>query len=805
MKNTYVLLVSLLMLLATFGLQAQNKKIIGDIQDSDEIIDVATFDEDLFAKVLIFQLNYLMADSLNLEGFKLHDFFTTAAKEHATQMALAEEASLEGSGPYRSARERLQAAGGTGSGDEIILRASIRNGEENFTYRQLADYCIGRWLTSGKTSRPLLAQQYYFAGIGAKLDESKRRVYISVYVGNWESFLQGADRYAELSYPVKFKKYGLKPTDPKLLAKAKRKAPNLLEWQAGLEISPAGEIIFKHPDLKGFKRVMRDKKDGLAVDIVQKEQFSKCGESNIVDFSGPNRGILLKPMYSKKMLKKNQAPGEGRRNKVKKVEVVLGHVPEGLKEEDIELNLVFIQKKHACKNIHPTYIDKEIYNFAPKVGLLPDFKEKDYFPQATSNELSFRFYFEQGKYNYDPDTMEIVLRTLNEPSFIINKIHIEAYSSLEGTEAENANLQKKRASNIVKAMEENQNASIIDSITTAPNFDDLKRDVKGTKHEKVASMTYGEAIQYVNANAYDLEPILKNHRYADVTIWVTYDVKGDKEQAYVIDQFNKDVEAGRLDDALAKQKYMFNRIVDGRYTSKAVSGMRIPNGKPYVGLNMNKICMERIVNDYEPIDSTYLEKVDDLQKLDNANLYVRYNDIFCEMMMEDLKNRDVIDDLQGRIDNLYQTPLNKEKVDLLNIELQYQIMNIYKDSLGFEHPIVVASLERIKQIVGFKPIDWENALKMAGIFINHFDYDYAFQLLLPWVDENTVSTSLLYSFVSLSSKVDFKVYSNTFLMAMEKLKEQDPKGFCRLFRGDKFSVQVFANEKLKELYCSSCK
>ncbi|NLA24502.1 MAG: hypothetical protein GX879_06005, partial [Bacteroidales bacterium] len=419
--------------------------------------------------------------------------------------------------------------------------------------------------------------------------------------------------------------------------------------------------------------------------------------------------------------------------------------------------------------------------------------------------LKFRVPFEQGKFKYDSDDMIPVLKALNEPEFIINKIHIAAYSSLEGTEAENRNLQKSRANSIVKALEENQNASIIDSITTAPNFDDLKRDVKGTQHESVATMSYQEAIRYVNANSRAMEYLLANHRYADVTIWVTYDVKGDKEQAYVIDQFNKDVDAGRLDDALSKQKFIFNRLIDGRYGSKVVSDMRIPNGKEYVGLNMNKICMERVANNYEPIDSSYLERIDDLNKLDPANIYVRYNDVFCEVMLEDLKRAEVVDDLQVRIDNLYQTAINKEVVDLLNIELQYQIMNIYKDSLGFEHPIVVESLDRIKQIVGFTPIDWENALKMSGIFINHYDYEYAYTLLAPWIDEKVVSTSLLYSFVSLSSKVDYKIYSNNFVLALEKLQEQDPKGFCKLFKGDKFSVQVFANERVKDLYCKSCK
>ncbi|HOY38966.1 MAG: hypothetical protein KBB11_02125 [Bacteroidales bacterium] len=814
MKNIYIFIITLIMAMYGSIAFAQNQKMIGEIQDSDEKIIPGAFDEELFSKVLIKRLNHLMEDSLFLEGYVLHEFFKAPAEEHAKIMAEDGSASIEGKGEYATIKSRLELAGGSGSGFELVAKSSIRNGDANFTYNQLADFCINRWLTSSKTREPLLRQQYFFAGIGAKFDTDSTKIYISMYVGNWESFLQGSERYDELPFQVSKKKFGLKLPEPemnrKMLSKAKRRFPNLLELQSGLSVNENGEIYFKYSDLRGFKRIMRNSKDGLAVDIVQTCQFDNCGETNIVDFGRRSRGIMLKPVLSKKMFKNNIAPpeGTGKRKKVKKLEVYMGQMPEGLNPDDAELNLVFIQNKYIVTNIHPTYIDKAIYNYAQKIDLLPDTLLPDgiseYFPSATSTKLSFRIPFEQGKFNYDSDDMIPVLTALNEPAFIINKIHIAAYSSLEGSEAENAALQKKRANSIVSALEENQNASIIDSITTAPNFEQLKTDVKGTPFEKVAEMNYKEAIQYVNAHAGEMEYLLKNHRYADVTIWVTYDVEGDKEQAYVLDQFNKEVAAERYDKALAIQKYIFKRVVEGRYNSKAVSGMVIPNIKPCVGLNMNKICLERIVAN-EPVDSTYLERIEDLQTMDGENIYVRYNDIYCEVMLSNMDNTNVVEELQGRIDNLYSIFPNKMTVDLLNIELQYQIMEVYKDSLGFDNPVVIAGLNKIKQIVGATAINWENALKMAGIFINHYDYEYAYQLLWPWVDKDPVNTSLLYSYVSLASKVEYRCYSNRFLMAMEKLKQHDPKGFCKLFRGDKFSVQVYANEKLKELYCNSCK
>ena len=116
------------------------------------------------------------------------------------------------------------------------------------------------------------------------------------------------------------------------------------------------------------------------------------------------------------------------------------------------------------------------------------------------------------------------------------------------------------------------------------------------------------------------------------------------------------------------------------------------------------------------------------------------------------------DKLQARIDKIYNTPINVDLVDLLNIELQYQIMDIYKDSLGYDHPLVIKSLAKIKEIIRFDELTWENSLKLASIFINHADYEYAIKLLEPWIYDDRVPLVLLTTYVSVCSKVEYKVH-----------------------------------------------
>jgi outer membrane protein OmpA-like peptidoglycan-associated protein len=769
---------------------------------STDKINPSNFKEKLFEKVLINRVNMYL-DSLGLEGFEQNEFFVSPAKAHAEYMVAKQDTKTDDFKSY------LVDAGGTGVGAEVAGKITIKVSNEFLTYDEVASQLVSRW-GAGKPQKILAGQKYFFAGVGAKIDEKK--VFVAMFVGNYASITpirvdgRSSDA-ASLTVPVTTKKYGLKPYDEKVCKKVSRKMPNVRDLQSGLSVNDNGEIVFKYNDLKKFKRFMKGSKDALAVDIVQPEQFA-CGNENIADYSRNNIGYMTKRVWSKKLYKNNIAPGEGRKNKVTKLEVVLGLFPTALNPADVEMNLMVIKEKSVCANIPRSYVDNKIYDFVPKIGLLPDTilasGMKEYSPKATKERLTFKIMFEQGKSDYKPEEMKDVIATLNEPDFFIDKIFIRAYSSLEGSRETNKQLQKKRAQSIVSALEKNQNASIVDSIVTAENLKDLQDAVRGTSFDKLCNMDMNSAISYVNSNQKKLEPYLKQTRYADITIDVTYDLRdAKKEQKYVLKQFNKAVEAKQLDLALSIQKYILKQVVAGRYDDQAVADMNIPEGADYVGLNMNKVWLTQFIYS-DPLDEDYRDRVDELNRLDLANAYVDYNDVLCEVVVNDLTNESYVDKLQARIDKLYNTPINMDVVDMLNIELQYQVMDIYKDSCGYDHPTVIKCLEKMKEIIKFDKLNWENSLKFASIFINHSDYEYAIHLLEPWIEDERVPLVYISTYVTVCSKVEYKVHSNNFVKALERLKQMDPKYLCDLFKSDKLSTQTFVNTKAKKVYCETC-
>lgn len=803
MRKLFVLLSSMLLLTSLSINAFSQEKFMEDGVYSTDKINPSNFKEKLFEKVLINRVNEYL-DSLGLEGFVQNEFFVTPAKEHVEYMVAKQDTKTD---DYKS---YLVNAGGTGVGAEVAGKITIKVSNEFITYDDVASQLVSRW-GAGKPQKILAGQKYFFAGVGSKISDKK--IFVSMFVGNYASITpirvdsKSNTASASLTLPVTTKKYGLKPYDEKVCKKVYRKMPNLWDMQSGLSVNDNGEIVFKYNDLKKFKRFMKGSKDALAVDIIQPEQFA-CGSENIADYSRNNIGYMTKRMWSKKIYKNNVAPGEGRKNKVTKLEVALGLFPTTINPSDVEMNLMVIKEKSVCANIPKSYVDNKIYDFVPKIGLLPDTilasGMKEYSPKAIKERLTFKLMFEQGKSDYKPEEMRDVIATLDEPDFFIDKIFIRAYSSLEGSQATNAQLQKKRAENIVKALEKNQNASIVDSIETAANLKDLQDAVRGTSFERLCDMDMNSAIAYVNSNQKKLEPYLKQTRYADITIDVTYDLRdAKKEQKFVLKQFNKAVEAKQLDLALSIQKYILKQVVSGRYDDQAVADMNIPEGADYVGLNMNKVWLTQFIYS-DPLDEDYRDRVDELNKQDLANNYVDYNDVLCEIVVNDLSNESYVEKLQARVDKLYNTPINMEMVDMLNIELQYQVMDIYKDSCGYDHPTVVKCLEKMKEIIKFDKLTWENSLKFASIFINHSDYEYAIHLLEPWIEDERVPLVYISTYVTVCSKVEYKIHSNNYVKALERLKQMDSKFLCDLFNSGKLSKQTFVNTNAKKVYCETC-
>jgi hypothetical protein len=770
----------------------------------DSLIRYQDFDPRVIAELIFENLNKFRMENF-IEVFKEEEILQKAAQDQANYMAYQEDVSTLNRGKRKTTAKRVKLHGGSHRVDEIVDKENAKRGQEMFTYREVAREISEKWKNKSKVSETLLNPKYMLAGIGAELDEEGKKIYFSMVLGNYQSINEGAHLRKTLKVPFTKKKYGLKAFDEKECKKCER-FDNIEELQNHLYIHNS-YIYFAYDDLKEINKLLRERKDGLAVDIIQTDQYP-CDKSNIIDYNLPNKGYMLKRVYSGKLFRSNEAEPEEEGKKVKSLTVKLEKFPKEI-AGDYEMNLLVIKNKHVCKSLTPTYIEYHDVDHDNDMNLMPDeetIKYVDpYIPIADSTLLEFIIPFEQGKFKYDNKDIRRFIEALNEPDFVIKYINIYAYSSIEGTERENEKLQNKRAESIVKALKNIQNKQIEFSIHTSDSWDQFVQDVIGTPYSYLANMSPDDANEEIKRkNLIDeLEPILSQHRYARIEMMVQFNLETKKqEEAFVLNRFNNAVRDNEIQVSYSIQKYILRKVIMKEFSVKAIHKQKIPLHSSFVPHLTNKLWAQKYFTK-KKLNKAMCQHANKIYKLDERNIISSYNNMCCRVFHLTAAQENIIDEIQKSIDAFYNSVIPEKRVDALNLEFQFKLLRL-ADSISNGSKYQEKAYKVIKEIANFEGTNWESALQLASLFIAFNDYKYALKILDPHIDNPAVSENYLYTYLSICSFNETKLLSKQFADVVSKAALMNSKRFCRLFDGTKMTIQALENPVVKEVYCKEC-
>ena len=567
-----------------------------------------------------------------------------------------------------------------------------------------------------------------------------------------------------------------------------------------------GKIYFAYNNIKTLKRLLKKPTDGLAVDIVQKEQYSKA-DYNIMDNNMRNKGVMLKVVSKDKLLSKNLIKPDDPKKKNKKVNkllVEMGAFPKGINGA-YELNLLVIQDGYVCKTIMRSYMEPIDNESGTPIEMLPmaesiQAKNPPFEPHSESALLNFTIPFAKNKSEFKEEDVKPFIDALHEPDFNIDGLYIYAYSSIEGDSVANAKLQHKRAESVTNVLQRMQQNKINPIIVTSDSWQLFGLEMEDGKYDYLTKLSKHEAINKINHTkglTEELEPYLAKERFAQVVLDVTYDITGAKEEKFSVVQFNKQAKAGNPKQAYKIMDYIAKKVKEKKYAQASLDKLEIPDDSKLVGLRMNKIYYNYVSNNKVVSDEDYHE-IEKLQKLDESNPTINYNLLFCKMKTDStIPDATTQKDVQNKIDEFYKTDIPKKYVDGLNIEWQFKIMDALDTVAGAETQRQ-ACIERIKAFYNFKEGNKQNATKLAYAFARARDYTFAGDLLEPYLNDSDIK--VLYAYVAIASHVPEKFFSHKFSGALEKIKQTDPAKYCKLF-GDPFlSFQVLDNPDIKKTY-----
>ena len=580
----------------------------------------------------------------------------------------------------------------------------------------------------------------------------------------------------------------------------RQKAPK--ESHFGLFVR-GGHLFLQVSDRRYFISIISEKTDGIAIDIISRDQFACGGETPYRgqdDFLGESWKILFQEdLFEMENLSVND----------NKVVFDLGSLPEGFSEASHECNLMLIQKRVICDyqkylNIEAQYwklLDMGLFKDSIKVEHTGDI--------VTLNDkvLEFSINYKKNDATISEHDLQPIYDSLDFTDYDIVSINIVAFASVEGGRSLNEQLMKRRSKSVVDALQRFQTPEIIYQVDALENWDQFYADIRRTRYRHIADMEKPAVKKLLAGNETmlsKLEPILARHRKAVLKIYMTRKVKVESlSNQELISVFNTAVKKEEVNRVMLLLDYVLDKFKAEENPESLTEQLDIPLDSRYSPLYNNLAGFEY---DEELVSEKEAERVfEELYNIFPHNEQILYN--LVAVKLERLRKRVNKQDMQA-----LRELMNRLQVSSLAPSLKYRPwINYYILTNEYYQQIndFVSSRQAIKNILSIykNVLTDEDRLSIAKYMATYSQYDQAEQMMRPVIEKEEIPAELLFFYLNIT--MPFKKYNqkSNFSELVAQATRVDRDRFCAFFRSSAdggISFQMLQNPRLKEVYCQSC-
>ena len=573
--------------------------------------------------------------------------------------------------------------------------------------------------------------------------------------------------------------------------------------EVGFSVKREGDkLYFQVTDKAWAIQLFKKSGDGIALDVVSKSRYDCDKEIEDVQI----RGTILKPVYAQQLIR-GFKPSPGNRFRT-----FIGTVPENLREDELEFNILFLNNKVLCRyqriynlESYPwelldmgVYLDSLTYKSKKITNTTDQFVTK-------YKQLKFVIPFQKNKSEYSSEDIKPLYDSLKLTDFNIKKINIQAYSSIEGSLERNLELQEKRANSIIKSLQSFQKPDIVTEISSSENWVEFFNDITNSKYKSLKDLSKKEVKQkVVGAVSKDLEVYLKNHRKAVITLSLEKkDKYKDMTTSTLITTFNQLVKEENVKEALVVQNSLFEKIKQEKTPDK-LWRLTIPKQVKFVPI-LNDNSMFKYLYDLG-YSKTAFDELKKLEKLDPKNKRIKYNLIIVKFII--WKNNWMpikMSDFKSEILKLKTYGIKQNLIDRMLVN--YHIVKAQKNLKERKYDAKDESIEFIIDTYeNFKLSDYDY-LSLAQFLNFYSNKDEAIEVLYDKVRTITIDEDLLFYYLNLTITDEYSVASSNYRTVMLNAINMNKKRFCKLFNSslnDGVTFQLLENEYLKKTYCENC-
>ena len=748
------------------------------------------------------------------------------------------------------------------------------------TYQAIADAMVDSWVNSPGHFKNIITKDYQVTGLSVSMDIEKGRIYACqkfavvdfkfTFEENKEFFNYSdyvpppivssfdgiPNELIEYEYPFKLRHDNLEKCAPcKALESEKPYITLRVE---------RNKFILKVENSEFVQKLIRDKKDGFAVEIVTYKDYM-CG--NPAYYTKPSRrneqlklnGFTLEPLYRKELFK-----GYKRRKKKKDVrflkyifqkdsvsffrrfgqyktdrysskyfEISLGKVP-----KDIGFwnhNLVYIQNKQICNIDYFTSFCGELFSEYRTSDFIPLNSKRTYSFLPQKKISNFTIPFEQGQVTFTDADIEPFLNLIGKLKYHIDSIEIHAYASIEGDSIINERLQQQRAHSITELVQSRQAKPIKLSVLTSTDWYGFTTNASKNRRWKfLASKSSTEIQEYLKSHdPAQLESLLAPTRRGDVRIYATIPVT-EQNFSYLIKRENDALLSALEYEKLPEKKDSLCKHIEAlyEYTHYLVSFDSLPAEElakfklPMRSKSSSKLVQQFILYGYEfekefstgsdwkkrsHSDMDWLYKT----KKDKDQFFPQFLYQLARLKTEQLKKAppkkqaevQEILDLMRLLRNSYNIDSSfRKNIDQVNFDLNVMLLNeiftLSVDPLESRFDASKSIAQMYEYYTNHGEMTDSIAIALAKCAVHYSEINSAIQMLEPYATNDSILAYLMPLSWNHPSKEQWNEYYSH-LVDLSYTMNLDI--WCNMFMDEcQIPFQAFDHEVLRNRFCEEC-
>ena len=586
-------------------------------------------------------------------------------------------------------------------------------------------------------------------------------------------------------------------------------------------------IYLEYHDKAVLQEMISEPRDGLAIDIIHKDQF-KCDDEIDLYPSPAHDGYLLEPIFSKGLYRNNQHPDTNR------LYTYLGKIPASLDQKNLQLNVVLVKNNRACEEVYPVAIpfsDLPLFRINPiwafgkdetvqpiQVAAVKHIKRSA--SKAISSTESLKLQFDKSSISFFPGEWEKVNQFIDKHADQIDSIRVLAYSSIEGSTANNLVLQQERADTIKAALEQLGLDSSKIKTQAAENWGLFYRQVLGTRWGSLIQMDRKQVKQKLKEHGVEesLSALLTAQREAQVIVYYQQKRNGafsPYETASTSDDAKAKLEAlqtainqEKTEKALQLQEDLIRLFLEFQVNLSDLLQVNIPISSKHKWLLSNMLSLELFFKKNIRTDEAYISRIKEIQALAPLDLSLQFNNLgyAVRYLYEEGTPLEDPEALNASILQLYDRPETAIQYQNIERSLDRLMVNFHLAAVDYyfhqrRYTDRNSSMLAIQDFFSQEDISEAEALSLTRFFNSNYYLDWSLDTMRPYLDRKEASEDLLFTYFQTYTLWKGGERKASYYELLERCLAQNPRRLCQWI---KTYFQLQRDEKIRIVFCEHC-